>query len=65
MVFIGGAVLADVMKDRDSFWLSKNEYNEQVSCGSLNVLLLIFIYFDMQIIFLPGNQLFAEAWTSG
>lgn len=29
MVFIGGAVLADVRKDRDTFWLSKQEYEEQ------------------------------------
>lgn len=29
MVFIGGAVLAEVMKDRDTFWLSKQEYQEQ------------------------------------
>lgn len=29
MVFIGGAVLADVRKDKDSFWLSKQEYQEQ------------------------------------
>lgn len=29
MVFIGGAVLAEVMKDRDEFWLSKKEYEEQ------------------------------------
>lgn len=29
MVFIGGAVLAEVMKDRDAFWLSKQEYEEQ------------------------------------
>ncbi|VEN35232.1 unnamed protein product [Callosobruchus maculatus] len=29
MVFIGGAVLAEVMKDRDEFWLSKQEYEEQ------------------------------------
>lgn len=29
MVFIGGAVLAEVMKDRDTFWLSKAEYKEQ------------------------------------
>nr|CAH7731523.1 unnamed protein product [Callosobruchus chinensis] len=29
MVFIGGAVLAEVMKDRDEFWLSKQEYQEQ------------------------------------
>ncbi|XP_031631943.1 actin-related protein 2 isoform X2 [Contarinia nasturtii] len=34
MVFIGGAVLADVRKDRDSFWLSKQEYEEQ----GLNIL---------------------------
>lgn len=34
MVFIGGAVLADVRKDRDEFWLSKQEYQEQ----GLNVL---------------------------
>nr|WOD57886.1 Arp2D2 [Drosophila barbarae] len=29
MVFIGGAVLAEVAKDRDSFWISKQEYQEQ------------------------------------
>lgn len=29
MVFIGGAVLADVMKDRDDFWMSKAEYQEK------------------------------------
>lgn len=29
MVFIGGAVLAEVMKDRDEFWLWKHEYEEQ------------------------------------
>ncbi len=29
MVFIGGAVLANVMKDRDDFWMSKAEYQEQ------------------------------------
>lgn len=29
MVFIGGAVLADVRKDRDTFWMSKQEYKEQ------------------------------------
>lgn len=34
MVFIGGAVLADVTKDRDAFWMSKQEYQEQ----GLNVL---------------------------
>lgn len=28
MVFIGGAVLADVMKDKTQFWLSKEQYNE-------------------------------------
>ena len=29
MVFIGGAVLADVMKEREDFWMSKAEYEEK------------------------------------
>ncbi|XP_076314218.1 actin-related protein 2 isoform X1 [Tachypleus tridentatus] len=29
MVFIGGAVLADVMKDKDTFWMSREEYQEK------------------------------------
>lgn len=29
MVFLGGSVLADLMKDRDEFWISKQEYEEQ------------------------------------
>ena len=29
MVFIGGSVLADVMKDKESFWLSREEYKEK------------------------------------
>lgn len=29
MAFIGGAVLAEVTKDRDGFWMSKQEYQEQ------------------------------------
>lgn len=29
MVFLGGAVLADIMKDKDSFWISKQEWQEQ------------------------------------
>lgn len=29
MVFLGGSVLADLMKDRDEFWISKAEYDEQ------------------------------------
>eukprot|EP01038_Epipyxis_sp_PR26KG_P011319 gene11319-15182_t len=28
MVFLGGSVLADVMKDRSEFWISKQEYDE-------------------------------------
>lgn len=28
MVFLGGSVLADLMKDRDEFWISKQEYEE-------------------------------------
>merc|ERR1712203_220191 len=34
MVFIGGAVLADVMKDKEEFWITKAEYQEK----GLNVL---------------------------
>lgn len=29
MVFLGGAVLANIMKDKDSFWLTKAEYDEK------------------------------------
>lgn len=29
MVFLGGAVLAEVMKDKESFWMSKDEYMEK------------------------------------
>lgn len=29
MVFLGGAVLADIMKDRDTFWMSRDEYQEK------------------------------------
>merc|ERR1712098_33780 len=29
MVFIGGAVLADVMKDKEEFWMTKAEYQEK------------------------------------
>mmetsp|Transcript_50988 Transcript_50988/g.127967 ORF Transcript_50988/g.127967 Transcript_50988/m.127967 type:complete len:388 (-) Transcript_50988:292-1455(-) len=29
MVFLGGAVLAEIMKDKDSFWMNKAEYDEQ------------------------------------
>lgn len=29
MVFIGGAVLAEVMKDRDTFWITQQEYQEK------------------------------------
>lgn len=28
MVFLGGSVLADVMKAREEFWISKAEYDE-------------------------------------
>jgi len=28
MVFLGGAVLADIMKDRDDFWMTKAEFEE-------------------------------------
>ncbi|GAB5588901.1 Actin-related protein 2 [Umbelopsis nana] len=29
MVFLGGAVLADIMKDKDSWWITKEEWAEQ------------------------------------
>jgi len=29
MVFLGGAVLADIMKDKESFWISREEYQEK------------------------------------
>lgn len=28
MVFLGGAVLAEIMKDKDHFWMNKSEYDE-------------------------------------
>lgn len=35
MVYEGGAVLADIMKDRSEFWMWRKDYNEQ---GAANVL---------------------------
>lgn len=33
MVFLGGAVLADIMKDKDTFWITREEYLEKgVKC---------------------------------
>ena len=29
MVFLGGAVLAAIMKDRDDFWISRQEWQER------------------------------------
>jgi len=29
MVFLGGAVLAEIMKDKDHFWMNRSEYDEQ------------------------------------
>lgn len=29
MVFLGGAVLADIMKNREEFWISREEWQEQ------------------------------------
>ena len=29
MVFIGGAILADIMKDKEEFWMTKADYEEQ------------------------------------
>lgn len=33
MVFLGGAVLADIMKNKESFWVTRQEYEEKgLSC---------------------------------
>jgi actin-related protein 2 len=29
MVFLGGSVLADIMKDKDDFWMKRSEYQEK------------------------------------
>ena len=29
MVFLGGATLADIMKNREDFWISREEWFEQ------------------------------------
>jgi actin-related protein len=29
MVFLGGSVLADIMKDKEAFWMSRAEYDEK------------------------------------
>lgn len=29
MVFLGGAVLADIMKNKDSWWVTKQEWEEK------------------------------------
>eukprot|EP01098_Paradermamoeba_levis_P009697 TRINITY_DN4051_c0_g1_i1.p1 TRINITY_DN4051_c0_g1~~TRINITY_DN4051_c0_g1_i1.p1 ORF type:complete len:405 (-),score=149.60 TRINITY_DN4051_c0_g1_i1:83-1252(-) len=29
MVFLGGAVLADIMKDKDTFWINRKDYDEK------------------------------------
>jgi actin-related protein 2 len=29
MVFLGGAVLADIMKGREEFWISRGQWYEQ------------------------------------
>ena len=28
MVFLGGAVLGEIMKDKESFWVSRSEWQE-------------------------------------
>jgi len=35
MVFLGGAVLADIMKDKDDFWMTRAEYEEKGVRGVL------------------------------
>ena len=29
MVFLGGSVLADIMKDKEAFWMTKAEWHEK------------------------------------
>jgi actin-related protein 2 len=29
MVFLGGAVLANIMRDKEAFWITKQEWEEQ------------------------------------
>jgi len=29
MVFLGGSVLADIMKDKEVFWMTRAEYQER------------------------------------
>jgi actin-related protein 2 len=29
MVYLGGAVLADIMKNQDAFWITRQEWEEQ------------------------------------
>ncbi len=39
MVFLGGAVLANLMRDRDAdFWISKQEYEEKGLSGAMRKL---------------------------
>lgn len=38
MVFLGGSVLADIMKDKDNFWMLRSEYEEK-GLGVLDKLL--------------------------
>jgi actin-related protein 2 len=38
MVFLGGAVLADIMKNREEFWVTRQEYEEQGLIRSLEKL---------------------------
>ena len=39
MVFLGGAVLADIMKDNESFWITKESYEEEgVACLGKNAI---------------------------
>lgn len=35
MVFLGGSVLADIMKDREEFWISRAEYEEHGAAAIL------------------------------
>jgi actin-related protein 2 len=36
MVFLGGSVLADIMKGKDEFWVSREEYFEKGAARCLD-----------------------------
>jgi actin-related protein len=54
MVFLGGAVLADIMKDKESFWVTRQEWHEQgiraLVCKEWHECIIIIMLIIMQYI---------------